>query len=67
MISQRCPDDCVGETLTNSLSKIVQTCGGKVRKSCVKSKQRDPQRVSRVGAEKDVQQHAKEMASLGSS
>ena len=57
------PNGQVGAELTNVSSAIVQTDGGKVRNSVVKHNCHSPQMMSRVGAEKDLQQHAKETAS----
>ena len=58
------PNGCEDERLTNVPSTITQMDGGNVCKSVVKSRWYCPQTVSRAGAEKDLQQHAKEMASL---
>jgi hypothetical protein len=54
----------VGTKLTKVSSAIVQTGGGKVRNRVVKHSCHSPQMASRAGTEKDLQQHAKETASL---
>jgi len=46
------------------LSSIVQADGGKVRNNVGKLRCHVPQIASRAGAEKDLQQHAKETASM---
>lgn len=53
--------------LTSVLSVMVQTDGGKVCNNVVKDGWKFPQMESRAGAEKDLQQHAKETASWQSS
>ena len=45
---------------------MAHTDGGKVRNSHVNSRWDLPQILSRTGAEKDLQQHAREIASLQS-